>query len=108
MLEYTHQGLLFAATRGVPEHALQPEVLQLGELYGGSRQRRSVAEVVREQTGRRRRPGLAPQMQQLMERVAARGEGLGAGHEVAAAGSGMGEECERELEREVRRRCCLL
>lgn len=29
VLEWGHQGLQFAAARGAPEHALQPEVLTL-------------------------------------------------------------------------------
>jgi hypothetical protein len=77
LLEWSHQGLLFAATRGAPERALQPEVLGLEELYGGGRRRRPVAAVVREQCDRRRQScggRLAGDMSRVMGDIVQRSE----------------------------------
>jgi hypothetical protein len=66
VLEWSYQGLLFAATRGAPEHALQPELLDLEAMYAGSRCRRPVADVVQEHRTRRSREGLDTGMSRLM------------------------------------------
>ncbi|KAL4434355.1 hypothetical protein ABPG75_000796 [Micractinium tetrahymenae] len=101
VLEWAHQGLQFAATRGAPEHALQPEVLTLEAMYGSARTLCDVPEVLAQQQSRRQaqRADLPASMARLMADVAQRGGQYGAGHEVVAQG-GLGEECERELERE--------
>ncbi|KAL4423252.1 hypothetical protein ABPG77_000044, partial [Micractinium sp. CCAP 211/92] len=101
VLEWGHQGLQFAAARGAPEHALQPEVLTLEAMYGSARTLCGVPEVLGQQHRRRQaeRGNLPDDMAQLMADVAQRGGGYGAGLEVVAQG-GLGEECERELERQ--------
>lgn len=109
VLEWGHQGLLFADTLGAPERSLQPEVLELAAMYGAARDWRGVPELVSEQHSRRQAARdaaagsggshLAPAMQQLTEAIVAAGRQYGMGHQVVAQ-SGLGEECERELERE--------
>jgi hypothetical protein len=99
VLEWSHQGLLFAATRGTPQHALQPELLDLEELYGSSRSQRPVSDVVQDHREIRRRDGLSADMQLIMEGIVERSKRYGASHMVVSQGM-LGEECERELERE--------
>ena len=99
VLEWSHQGLLFASTRGAPEHSLQPEVLNLDDMYASSRCRRPVAEVVADHRTRRLRGDLTAEMQQLMGSIVGCAERYGVDHMVVAQGA-LGEECERELERE--------
>ena len=99
VLEWAHQGLHFAATKGAPGHALLPEVLGLAELYGAARRQQLLPDLVGAQRARRERAGLAPGMAALMGEVAQRGASLGEGHAVVAQ-AGLGEECEREVERE--------
>jgi hypothetical protein len=99
VLEWSHQGLLFAATRDAPEHALQPELLDLEELYGSSRSQRPVADVVQDHCERHRRDGLAGNGQLIMEAIIESSKMYGASHMVVSQAA-LGEECERELERE--------
>ncbi|PRW58669.1 hypothetical protein C2E21_2704 [Chlorella sorokiniana] len=105
VLEWAHQGMLFATTHGSPEHAVQPEVLELADMYGDARNRCAVPALV-EQHGRQRTAALRERplpadMRQLLDRVVTAASQLGAGHKVVTqGGSGFGEECERELERE--------
>ncbi|GAB4822814.1 hypothetical protein N2152v2_009860 [Parachlorella kessleri] len=97
--EWAHQGLHFAATHQAPEHALLPEVLELADMYGGSRAQVPLPDLVAAQRARWARDGLDPGMVHLMGDIEGRSQRYGAGHQVVAQG-GLGEECERELERE--------
>ena len=62
VLEWAHQGLLFAASHAAPEHRLQPEQLGLEELYGSASTPAPLSVVVAEQHQRRQRPDLAADM----------------------------------------------
>lgn len=99
VLEWAHQGLLFAASHRAPDHWLQPEQLGLDELYGAASAPAPLGEIVAAQHVRRQRADLAADMAQLMADLAQRSTAYGAGHSVMAHG-GVGEECERECERE--------
>eukprot|EP00887_Chlorella_sp_A99_P004660 scaffold4.g4660.t1 len=99
VLEWAHQGLHFAATRGAPDRALVPEVLELERMYGDCRRHAPLPSIVAEQRARRVWADLDGGMAALMEDVVHRSATYGAGHEVVRQ-HGLGEECERELERE--------
>ncbi|PNH12760.1 hypothetical protein TSOC_000242, partial [Tetrabaena socialis] len=106
VLPWAAQGLHFAAAKGVPERAVQDELLALQDLYGSSRTPEPVGRVVAVKADKLRaacavRGGpLAADMQALVRQVVDRSGLYGDGHEVRAGGGGADEECERELEEE--------
>jgi hypothetical protein len=97
LLQWSAQGLLFAATKGAPEHAPQDEVLELDELYSSSRSLCPVSKVVADLYTRRLRSNLAGDVRELMGTIVERAKLYGANHQVVSQGV-LGEECERELE----------
>lgn len=119
VVQWASNGLHFAATKGAPQRALLPEVLDVDALYGSSKVQQPVAEVVQAKArlcllrcggddsdsggGNKngRGVGLSASMAQLMNCIAGRAELYGAGHYIrASVGAAGDEECERELERE--------
>ncbi len=123
LLPWAAQGLHFAASRGVPERAVQDELLELYDMYGGSKVLRPVGEVVGERAAAQLRlcavadggstgaagTGLGSrglqlkqQRTQLMHDIARNAAEYGEGHQVPSGGGGgaADEECERELEQE--------
>ena len=99
VLEWSQQGLVYAATVNAPDRVVQPELLDLSALYGAARVRVPVHALLAAKQAQWKREDLAPQLAQLMGDVTALGTEMGAEHH-ATAHRALGEECERELERE--------
>lgn len=126
--EWASQGMHFAVTKGAPDRALQPEKLQLDELYGSSKTAEPVEDLVAAMAckqkllcstdsgrtgssssgasvsgsaaGARQQPsGLMLNRQHIIAQVEEKGKQLGQGYMVVA-GHGVNEEVERELQQE--------
>ncbi|GLC49187.1 thioredoxin-disulfide reductase [Pleodorina starrii] len=112
VVPWASQGLHFAATRAAPpERALQDEVLQLYDLYGGSMAEQPAAELVKTRAQHVRLLLLHEQHLvdggsvghaevELVERIQTQAAEVGSGHNVVAGAGAGDEECERELEQE--------
>lgn len=96
---WAYQGLHFSKTFRNPERSVTPEVLALDEAYGGKSSPIPVAAVI--SAAVKSHAGLGPvYKQELIDRIALQGKKYGE-KIVAARGSALGEECERELELEI-------
>ncbi|GLC35648.1 hypothetical protein PLESTM_000350400 [Pleodorina starrii] len=110
VVQWSNHGLHFAATKDAPARALHDEVLELGDLYGGRKAAKPMAEVVAAKARHRRQRcseqggggggGLDPDMDGLMSRIEDRAALYGRGYMVTAGTAADDEECERELEEE--------
>ncbi|GLC47557.1 hypothetical protein PLESTB_000000900 [Pleodorina starrii] len=109
VVQWSNHGLHFAATKDAPARALHDEVLELGDLYGGGKAAKPIAQVVAAKARHRRQRcseqgggggGLDPDMDGLMSRIEDRAALYGRGCMVAAGTAADDEECERELEEE--------
>jgi hypothetical protein len=103
--EWASQGCHFAATKGAPELALQPEKLQLDELYGVSRAPEPVGQVLSAIAARHKQlcsssgAALSPDALSRITQIEQKGQQLGQGYSVIAD-RGLSEEVERELQEE--------
>ena len=74
------QGMLFAATSTSPDRVLQPELLELEQLYGSARAHVPVGELLAAKHAQWQHDGLEPQMAALMEQITELGQQYGQGH----------------------------
>lgn len=96
---WAYQGLHFSKTFRNPERSVTPEVLALDEAYGGKSSPIAVAAVVSAAVKSHARLG-SVYKQELVDRISLQGKKYGE-KIVAARGSALGDECERELELEI-------
>jgi hypothetical protein len=105
ILQWSKQGLFFAATKGQPDQAVVGEVMQLEELYRPGRMLQPVGEVVQAISSARQKAaagpgGLAQPMADLMQAISGRAQQNGECYDVLCGQEGVDEEMERELEQE--------
>ncbi len=101
ILEWTRQGLFFAASKGRPDKAMVDEQLHPLEMYRGAVQPLPASEVAARLMQRQLvdKAGLLPEMEALMGEICEISVRHSEGH-VVITGQAADEECEREMEQE--------
>jgi hypothetical protein len=99
ILEWSRQGLHFVRAKGSLQQALRDEMLELTEMYGSSKNKKPVTEVVAGMASHAKEHLPLAALKNMAITIKERAEQHGQGHVVLSQG-GFDEEVERELERE--------